>query len=48
MTPEGELVRQIQEQKSAAEEELFFSYRRGCLRGERDYGRGLAAIVLAE
>ena len=26
---------------------LFFSYRRACLRGELDYGRGLAAIALA-
>jgi polyphenol oxidase len=33
---------------TAAEEELFFSYRRACLRGELDYGRGLAAIALAE
>jgi polyphenol oxidase len=33
---------------TAAEEELFFSYRRACLRGEVDYGRGLAAIALAE
>jgi len=33
---------------TAAEEELFFSYRRACLRAERDYGRGLAAIALAE
>jgi len=33
---------------TAAEEELFFSYRRACLRGEPDYGRGLAAIALAE
>jgi YfiH family protein len=33
---------------TAAEEELFFSYRRACLRGERDYGRGLAAIALAK
>ena len=33
---------------TAAEEALFFSYRRACLRGERDYGRGLAAIALAE
>lgn len=33
---------------TAAEEDLFFSYRRACLRGERDYGRGLAAIALAE
>jgi polyphenol oxidase len=29
-----------------AEDELFFSYRRSCLRGERAYGRGLSAIVL--
>lgn len=33
---------------TAAEEELFFSYRRACRRGEPDYGRGLAAIALAE
>ncbi len=33
---------------TAAEEDLFFSYRRACLRGEKDYGRGLAAIALAE
>jgi len=33
---------------TAAEEALFFSYRRACLRGESDYGRGLAAIALAE
>ena len=32
---------------TAAEEALFFSYRRACLRGEPDYGRGLAAITLA-
>jgi YfiH family protein len=32
---------------TAAEEDLFFSYRRACLRGESDYGRGLAAIALA-
>ena len=31
---------------TAAEEALFFSYRRACLRGETDYGRGLAAIAL--
>jgi len=31
---------------TAAGEELFFSYRRACLRRERDYGRGLAAIAL--
>lgn len=28
------------------EEARFFSYRRACLRGEKDYGRGLSAIVL--
>ncbi len=33
---------------TAAEEALFFSYRRACRRGETDYGRGLAAIALAE
>jgi polyphenol oxidase len=32
---------------TAAEETLFFSYRRACRRGEADYGRGLAAIALA-
>lgn len=32
---------------TAAETDLFFSYRRACLRGEADYGRGLAAIALA-
>jgi len=32
---------------TAAEEDSFFSYRRACLRGEKDYGRGLAAIALA-
>ena len=32
---------------TAAREDLFFSYRRATLRGERDYGRGLAAIALA-
>jgi YfiH family protein len=32
---------------TAAEEDLFFSYRRACLRGETDYGRCLAAIALA-
>lgn len=31
---------------TVAEEDRFFSYRRACLRGERDYGRGLAAIAL--
>lgn len=29
-----------------AEEDLFFSYRRTCHRGENDYGRGLSAIAL--
>jgi polyphenol oxidase len=33
---------------TAAEEHLFFSYRRACRRGDADYGRGLAAIALAE
>ena len=33
---------------TAAEEDLFFSYRRACQRREADYGRGLAAIALAE
>jgi YfiH family protein len=33
---------------TAAEEDLFFSYRRACMRGERDYGRGLAAIALSK
>jgi polyphenol oxidase len=32
---------------TAAEEQRFFSYRRGCLRGERDYGRLISAIALA-
>ena len=31
-----------------AEEELFFSYRRTCHRGEGDYGRGLSAIAIGE
>ncbi|MFD1625796.1 peptidoglycan editing factor PgeF [Azospirillum griseum] len=31
---------------TVAEEDRFFSYRRSCLRGEGDYGRGLSAIVL--
>jgi polyphenol oxidase len=33
---------------TAVEEDLFFSYRRARLRGETDYGRGLAAIALAD
>jgi polyphenol oxidase len=32
---------------TAADPRQFFSYRRACLSGERDYGRALAAIVLA-
>jgi hypothetical protein len=31
---------------TVVEEDRFFSYRRACLRGEPDYGRGLAAIAL--
>ncbi len=31
---------------TCAEEARFFSYRRTCLRGESDYGRGLSAIYL--
>lgn len=31
---------------TVAEEDRFFSYRRACLRGETDYGRGLSAIIL--
>jgi YfiH family protein len=33
---------------TAAEPERFFSYRRACLRQERDYGRALSAICLAD
>ncbi|MGQ9371421.1 peptidoglycan editing factor PgeF [Azospirillum sp. A39] len=33
---------------TVAEEERFFSYRRACLRGETDYGRGLSAILLQD
>ena len=32
---------------TAADPARFFSYRRACLAGERDYGRALAAIALA-
>jgi YfiH family protein len=32
---------------TCADETRFFSYRRACLRGETDYGRGLSAIALA-
>jgi YfiH family protein len=31
---------------TVAEEARFFSYRRACLKGEKDYGRGLSAIVI--
>jgi polyphenol oxidase len=31
---------------TCAEDDRFFSYRRACHRGERDYGRGLSAIYL--
>ncbi|MFM7346992.1 MAG: peptidoglycan editing factor PgeF [Tagaea sp.] len=33
---------------TCAESARFFSYRRACLTGEKDYGRGLSAIALAE
>lgn len=33
---------------TAAEADRFFSYRRSCLRKEKDYGRELSAICLAE
>ena len=33
---------------TVAEETRFFSYRRACLKGERDYGRALSAISLEE
>ncbi len=33
---------------TVAEEARFFSYRRACLKGERDYGRSLSAIALEE
>ncbi|MFO0996393.1 MAG: peptidoglycan editing factor PgeF [Alphaproteobacteria bacterium] len=31
---------------TCAEEAMFFSYRRSCLKGEADFGRGLSAIAL--
>lgn len=31
---------------TCGEADRFFSYRRACLRGEKDYGRGLSAIAL--
>jgi hypothetical protein len=31
---------------TCGEADRFFSYRRSCLKGEPDYGRGLSAIVL--
>lgn len=33
---------------TCAEDGRFFSYRRACHNGEKDYGRGLSAIVLAD
>ncbi len=33
---------------TVADPERFFSYRRACLTGERDYGRALAAITLTD
>ncbi len=33
---------------TCAEEDLYFSYRRTCLRGEDGYGRALSAIALVE
>jgi YfiH family protein len=33
---------------TAAEADRFFSYRRACLSGEKDYGRALSAIALTE
>ena len=41
-------LRQVHEvpADTCREEQRFFSYRRACLRGERDYGRGLSAIAL--
>jgi len=37
---------EIVEADTCADEGCFFSYRRSCLRGEPDYGRGISAIVL--
>lgn len=33
---------------TCGEDDAFFSYRRSCLRGEPDYGRGLSAIALMD
>jgi len=33
---------------TVAEEARFFSYRRACLKGEKDYGRGLSAIAIED
>ena len=33
---------------TCAEEDLYFSYRRACLRGKAGYGRALSAIALVE
>ncbi len=37
---------QIRPYDTCAEEDRFFSYRRACLRREKDYGRGLSVIYL--
>lgn len=42
----GVIVIQRCPNDTLAEEDRFFSYRRSCLRGEKDYGRGLSAIML--
>lgn len=36
------------ERDTCAEAASFFSYRRSCLRGEADFGRGLSAITLSK
>jgi polyphenol oxidase len=43
-------VREVQAMPNdtCREADRFFSYRRTCLKGEKDYGRGLSAIVLEE
>ncbi len=33
---------------TCADDKRFFSYRRATLQGEKDYGRGLAAILIGE
>ncbi len=42
----GVTIRGAVKMDTYAREDLFFSYRRACHRGEEDYGRGLSAIVL--